>query len=145
MVRAGRDVFAKQVFEIVEAARADTPPTDPGPNRNPNPELPALRDSFHVTRKVNRTKGNLYTINVRAPHAMKQHEQLVFKHPRGGQAKFLERNVIARMGKFQAELSASVKKEMAGLEMSARGRNELTPVPDMHQAIENLLNGIWMT
>lgn len=143
MVEAGQDVFGREVVRIVQAARADTPPTDPGRNRNPNPELPPLRDSYVIRRKVNRAKGHLYTINVVAPHAMKQHEELVFRHPRGGKAKYLERNVIASMNRFQAELAASVQKNMAGLRLQARA--DAAPVPDYHQAIDNMLNGIFLT
>ena len=45
-----------------------------------------LRDSGTVT--VNNTEG---VVSYNTPYAVRQHEDMTLRHPRGGQAKYLER------------------------------------------------------
>lgn len=109
MREAGFAALRELVEEIVRDSKADTPPTNMGEHRNPDPERPPLRESYHV-----RWFGTFVSISVEAPHAVKQHEALHFKHPRGGRAKFLERHVAAANNRYQGKLAASVRTHLTG-------------------------------
>jgi hypothetical protein len=108
MTDAGNEATRKVIVKIVARTRADIPPTDPREGRNPDPQRPPLKDSIHV-----RHFGNFWTVSVEAPHAVKQHEALHFKHPRGGRAKYLERNVLLALREWEGELTASVRTNLA--------------------------------
>lgn len=114
MKEAALDGISDVVDYIVVEGKKDTPPTDlsegtRGGTRNPDPERPSLRDSWHVTWFPDHV-----VIAVIAPHAVKQHEALHFKHPRGGRAKFLERHVAAANNLMIGKISASVQSHLTG-------------------------------
>jgi hypothetical protein len=121
MYDAGRDGIEAIVGHIVESSKADLPIGDPAVD--PDPAV-ALRDSYHVrwvsVRGVSSTRGDwvedggYVSISVEAAYAVKQHEALHFKHPRGGRAKFLERHVTAASNDLQESLTASVRTHLAG-------------------------------
>lgn len=90
------EAIERVIAEIVIAAKADVPVGDPA--LDPDPTV-TLRDSFIVY-----WVGNVATIAVVAPYAVKQHEATHFKHPRGGRAKFLERHVAGSGPLLQKEL-----------------------------------------
>jgi hypothetical protein len=72
--------------ELKTRTIADIPVGDPKLDPDPNY---SLKD--HV---VVRLYGTLVSVAVEGAYALKQHEAIHFKHPRGGHAKFLERNAV---------------------------------------------------
>lgn len=119
MNQAGMAAIATVVSSIVVKAKADVPIGDPA--RDPDPEV-NLRDSFHV-----RFTPPFVTISVEAPHAVKQHEALHFKHPRGGRAKYLERHVAAARNELQDEMTASVRTYLQSGRVRVRWGEGLRP------------------
>lgn len=106
MKDAGHEAVKAVVERIVVASKADLPIGDP--EADPDPAV-ALRDSYHV-RWIDES---LVSISVEAAYAVKQHEALHFKHPRGGRAKFLERHVAGASNDLQDTLTASVRTHLA--------------------------------
>src|SRR4051812_37188503 len=68
---------------------------DPDPNY-------ALAD--HVTVRVNKDS---VTVTVTGKYVIKQHERMTLRHPRGGEAKFLERNAVTISKDVQGKLSGT--------------------------------------
>ena len=89
---------------IKQLVQADLPVGDPAVD--PDPSY-ALRD--HVDIDV---VGNMVTITVEGPYAVKLHEAQQFRHPRGGKAKFLERNVTVGAGLVERELATRAQVAM---------------------------------
>jgi hypothetical protein len=65
--------------QVIEGIPVEDPALDPDPHYQ-------LRDHVEV-----RVLGNFVSVSVEGAYAVKQHERLSFRHPRGGEAKFLER------------------------------------------------------
>jgi hypothetical protein len=91
--------------ELAKRTIADIPIG--APHLDPNPEY-ALRDHVHV-----RQYGNIVAVTVEGAYAVKQHEALHFRHPRGGFPKFLERNVVVIVGEMEGKLAGVVQRKFA--------------------------------
>jgi hypothetical protein len=134
MYDAGRDGIEAVVERIVASSKADLPIGDP--KRDPDPAI-ALRDNFHVrwvsvhgassTRGDWVENGGYVSISVETAYAVKQHEALHFKHPRGGRAKFLERHVAAASNDLLEELTASVRTHLSSGRTRVRAGEGLRP------------------
>lgn len=48
------------------------------------------------------------------PYAARQHEELGWRHPKGGQAKYLENTVLEERGNAQAIVAAEVRRALGG-------------------------------
>lgn len=66
---------------------------------------PAFSLAEHV---VVRRYGNTVSVSVEGAYALEQHESQQFKHPRGGHAKFLERNATALVRVMQERLAGEI-------------------------------------
>jgi hypothetical protein len=84
---------------------ADLPPS---PERDPDPSY-SLRDHVEVRRY-----GNIVSVSVEGPYAVRLHENLQFKHVRGGRAKFLERNVTVLARQLEGMLAGEVARTFTG-------------------------------
>jgi hypothetical protein len=105
MEEAGHDVLKTVGDELALATIADIPVGDPA--RDPDPGY-SLADHVSVT-----VLPRYVLVRVEGAYAVKQHEALHFKHPRGGRAKFLEANAILMAKVFEKELRISVQKTFA--------------------------------
>lgn len=82
-----REALAEAAAELLALASADAP-------YNPNVPGEHLRDSGHI--EFREAPGALIAeVIFDGPYAAKQHEHREYKHPHGGQAKYLERNLIS--------------------------------------------------
>lgn len=66
-----------------------------------------LKRSGHIS-----TKGNITTISYNTPYALKQHEDPTLNHPRGGEAKYLERPFNEKVGEYENYVGTEVYKAM---------------------------------
>lgn len=48
------------------------------------------------------------------PYAARQHEEVGWRHPKGGQAKYLENTVLEERGNAQAIVAAEVRRALGG-------------------------------
>jgi hypothetical protein len=106
MEAAGGDVLQAVGELLAEMTRRDLPVGDP--EKDPDPGY-ALAEHVKVRRY-----GNFVSVSVEGPYAAVQHENLQFEHPRGGRAKFLERNAIAILKTFEADLAATIARRFRG-------------------------------
>jgi hypothetical protein len=81
---------------------ADLPVGDPA--EDPNPAY-SLRDHVEV-----RQYGRFVSVSVEGAYAAKQHEAIHFEHPRGGHAKYLERNAIAVAAEMEGRIAGVVQR-----------------------------------
>ena len=65
------------------------------------------------------TKGQEVTVGFSEPYALKQHEELEYNHPKGGQAKYLEQPYKENVKHYINDISKKVKKAV-----SKRGINQ---------------------
>lgn len=75
-----------------------------------------LRPSGYTTLPEARAEGFVVELGYGGParsYAVDQHENMRYLHPRGGQAKFLEQPVFARIGGLSAFLTARMAPVMA--------------------------------
>jgi hypothetical protein len=108
---AGMDVLEAIGQTLKQMVIADLPPS---PERDPDPAY-SLRDHVEVRRY-----GNIVSVSVEGPYAVRLHENLQFKHVRGGKAKFLERNVTALARQIEPMLAGEVARTFSGPQ---RGRS----------------------
>jgi hypothetical protein len=54
--------------------------------------------------------SNTATVSFNTPYAVRQHEELEYRHPQGGQAKYLEQPFKENADKYIKHLAASVRK-----------------------------------
>ena len=66
-----------------------------------------LQRSGHID-----TKDNITTISYNTPYALKQHEDATLNHPKGGEAKYLERPFNEKVGEYENFVSTEVYKAM---------------------------------
>ncbi len=66
-----------------------------------------LKRSGHIE-----TKDNITTISYNTPYALKQHEDPTLNHPRGGEAKYLERPFNEKVGEFENYVNTEVYKAL---------------------------------
>jgi hypothetical protein len=77
--------------QVLEQAKRDAPYD---PNERGKGESKHLRDSGRIEPISYRTGGIMAVeIVFDGPYAARQHERLDYRHPHGGMAKFLERNL----------------------------------------------------
>lgn len=103
---AGQDVLEAVGQALKQMVIADLPVGDPKVDPDPNY---ALRDHVEVRRY-----GNIVSVSVEGPYAVRLHENLQFKHVRGGRAKFLERNVMALARTLEVQLAGEVARTFTG-------------------------------
>jgi hypothetical protein len=84
---------------------ADIPVGDP--HLDPNPGY-SLRDHVVVAQY-----GNTVSVSVEGDYAVKQHEALHFKHPRGGYPKFLERNAVSMAVQMEGRIAGVIQRKFA--------------------------------
>jgi hypothetical protein len=110
---AGVDVLEAIGQQLAQMVRADLPPSPPE-NLDPDPSY-SLRDHVEVRRY-----GRIVSVSVEGPYAVKLHENLQFKHARGGRAKFLERNATVLARQIEPMLAGEVARTFSGPQ---RGRS----------------------
>jgi hypothetical protein len=110
---AGVDVLEAIGQQLAQMVRADLPPSPPE-ELDPDPSY-SLRDHVEVRRY-----GNIVSVSVEGPYAVRLHENLQFKHVRGGRAKFLERNATAVSRLIEGMLAGEVARTFSGPQ---RGRS----------------------
>lgn len=52
-------------------------------------------------------------ISFNTPYAARQHEELSYRHPRGGNAKYLERPLRAMVPEFERRLAAAMRRAIS--------------------------------
>lgn len=114
MEEAGHEVLSVVGNQLAAATIADIPVGDPA--RDPDPGY-SLKENVKVV-----VLPRYVLVRVEGAYAVKQHEALHFKHPRGGNAKFLEANAILMAKEFSKLLRISVQKTFA----SKRSRTKFT-------------------
>lgn len=127
MQDAAGDGVESVVRQIVEDSIRDVPIGDPA--LDPDPAV-ALRASFRMHWVLPRDAGGKFVtgahlaITVDTDYAVKQHEALHFLHPRGGGAKFLERNVAAHAHELQNAIAVRVRTRLASGNIRVRGPHQ---------------------
>lgn len=102
MEEAGQEALWIAGNMLAERTRPDIPVGDP--ELDPDPSY-SLANNIKV-----RVYGRYVSVSVEGPYAVKQHEAMHFKHPRGGHAKFLESNAIMMADELQNILVGTVQK-----------------------------------
>jgi hypothetical protein len=120
MDEAAKEALLEIGNKLKERVIADIPKGDP--TLDPDPKY-ALAD--HVT--VSATKHGV-TVTVAGKYVIKQHERMTLQHPRGGRAKFLERNAVTISKEVQGKLSGTVKRKFAEAGRGGRTRTSITPI-----------------
>lgn len=59
-----------------------------------------------------KTEGNITTISYNTPYALKQHEDASLNHPKGGEAKYLERPFNEKVQNYEDFIQTEVYKAM---------------------------------
>lgn len=67
-----------------------------------------LRSSGYY-RTSEKKDGISAEVGFNAPYALKQHEELHYNHPKGGQAKYLESVLVENVGKYIQDIANSTK------------------------------------
>lgn len=106
MRRAGDDALRQAAEDIRAGAAANVPHGDP--SEDPDPAV-ALARAGEVT-----AHGDGFVISFSTPYAAKQHEDMRLRHPRGGQAKFLENELKAAIPRLEGIIASEVEKVMTG-------------------------------
>lgn len=105
MVEQGADeAVLLAAHAVAEEAKRLMPVGDP--KYDPDPSV-SLKDSVRV-EVVPNPFGTLVRISVDTPYAVKAHEDLRLKHPRGGGPKFLEHALTASAPALQNVVAAKV-------------------------------------
>ena len=66
------------------------------------------------TREVRRVGDRIEgTVTYNTPYAARQHEELSYRHPRGGQAKYLEQPLRAMVPEFESRLAAAMRRALS--------------------------------
>lgn len=94
---------------VLEEAQRNIPVGDP--KVDPDPSV-SLKDSGHVEVIPNQF-GTLVRVTFDTPYAARVHENLRMKHPRGGEAKFLEKALLALAPTMDRVVAAKVDAETA--------------------------------
>jgi hypothetical protein len=111
---AGMDVLEAVGQQLAQMVRADLPPSPPEA-LDPDPSY-SLGDHVEVRRY-----GNIVSVSVEGPYAVKLHENLQFKHVRGGRAKFLERNATVLARQIEPMLAGEVARTFSGPQRGRAG------------------------
>lgn len=106
LTRLMRHAGQEALLELGEHLKKETIENLPveEPMLDPNPEY-QLRDHVEV-----HVYGNFVSVSVTGPYAVKQHERLSFRHPRGGEAKFLERPAAKIAAEMEGVLGGVVRR-----------------------------------
>lgn len=91
--------------ELARRTIKDIPIGDPA--EDPDPAY-ALRDHVTVVQYA-----NFVSVTVEGPYAVKQHEALHFRHPRGGFPKFLERNAVDIAVEMEGKIAGVLQRKFA--------------------------------
>src|SRR4051812_34837987 len=106
MRQVGHDAIEAIARIIMARAQADIPIGDPALDPETGKALRASGDTYWID-------PDTYEIGFFTDYAVKQHELLGFKHPRGGGPKYLERNVTNIGPELQEELEKRVREYFA--------------------------------
>lgn len=102
---SGDDGLRLAAQAVLEEAQRNIPVGDP--NVDPDPNV-TLRDSGRIEEH-----GDGFIISFNTPYAAKVHEDQRLKHPRGGQAKYLERALTTLAPTFERIVASRVEARMA--------------------------------
>jgi hypothetical protein len=105
MRRAGEEALLELGEELKREVIEEIPVEDPALDPDPHYQL---RDHVEV-----RVLGTFVSVSVEGAWAVKQHERLSFRHPRGGEAKFLERPAARMTTKLPGVLEGMVRRTFA--------------------------------
>jgi hypothetical protein len=106
VVDGGVDGLYEIAVEVLEGAKANIGVGDP--ELDPNIAV-SLRESGRIVKS-----GAGWIIVFETPYAAKQHEAQGFKHPRGGGAKFLEKEVIQKIPQIEGVVASAVRANVLG-------------------------------
>lgn len=87
----------KKLAEVILGESQQLVPVDTG----------LLKDSGLVSTDK---KNQILTIAYNTPYARKQHEDMTLNHPKGGQAKYLERPFNEKSGELETYVGESINK-----------------------------------
>lgn len=87
----------KKLAEVILGESQQLVPVDTG----------LLKDSGLVSTDK---KNQIVTIAYNTPYARKQHEDMTLNHPKGGQAKYLERPFNEKSGELETYVGESINK-----------------------------------
>lgn len=110
---AGDDVLNVLGQMLKQMVIADIPKGDP--RVDPDPSY-SLADHVEVRRY-----GNTVSVAVEGPYAVRLHEDMQMEHPRGGGAKYLERNATALVRVLEERLAGELARTFQGKRASTRG------------------------
>lgn len=108
MLQGAHEGLAKAALEVLEEAKRRAPKTDP--EHDPDPSV-TLADSGHIELEPG---GRSVRIEFDTPYAAKQHEALHYRHPHGGEAKYLEKSLLEVAPRFAGILAGPVHKLFSG-------------------------------
>lgn len=77
-------------------------------------ETGRLRESARVDTTRNDEHYYEDTVSFNTPYAARQHEELTWEHPRGGQAKYLEAPLKSNMPTIEEHIAKRVKEAVEG-------------------------------
>lgn len=102
----GDDGLERAARELLERARRNVPKGDPSVDPDPNV---SLRESGRVEQD-----GHTRVVRFDTPYAAKVHEDQRLRHPRGGTAKYLEKELQAMVPKLERIVAGEVHKHIRG-------------------------------
>jgi hypothetical protein len=112
LIAAGERSIQEVLFRIGERIKVQTIHNIPVGD----PENPGTDPDFHLRDHVFvRQYGNFVSISVEGDYALKQHENQSFKHPRGGQAKYLERAVAVMLGQLGPMMVGTLQRQFVDM------------------------------
>lgn len=77
----------------------------------PRDKSTLVRSGTREVRRVgNRIEGR---VTYNTPYAARQHEETTWRHPRGGQAKYLEQPLRQMVPEFESRLAAAMRRALS--------------------------------
>lgn len=67
-----------------------------------------------TTERMEVPNGADYEVSFNTPYAARQHEELEWQHPLGGQAKYLQQPLLEQAGRYEQIIAAAVAAELEG-------------------------------
>lgn len=103
-VRAAAEIATDELADRVLAEGVQGAPIETG----------RLRESMRVDTGPDDQDGYEATVSANTPYAARQHEELDYKHPNGGHAKYLEIPIKRALPDLEPHISKRVREALGG-------------------------------
>ncbi len=103
-VRAAAEIAVDEVADKVLGESINLAPIETG----------RLRESAKVTNHRDDVRGYTDQVSFNTPYAARQHEELSYQHPNGGQSKYLESALKSNIPGLEDHIARRVKEAVDG-------------------------------